>query len=345
MYDRGTVPGSTLSLTDAEAINGFHGRLPGTVSLIGYGNLYLDQQRVGNPLPVPVLASTLTAPPILPFATTSDRLANIRDFGANAIGITESGSYQKLREILGPERYIPTQLANVVRNLNLTSVERVGMQRQITDLCETLNRSDPTRFVDLSKERTISRNFVNLPQGLGFEKFLYQVLLGYELLLRLRNQPVTTSYRNRIGQKISANLLISEQWLHNVQLQSNYSTTDVQGSPITSGIEVSYVFRPQIHDQQVEGLIRFAELLSWPYMHETRAFMENIFSDLQARNPIGLDILDWIFGLVLPGKEFRLRIMSCLAFATESTKSFQSPLFYVPGLVLPSQTYWPSGSV
>ena len=218
------------------------------------------------------------------------------------------------------------------------------MQRQITELCQALNRNDPIQFVDLSNSRNISTHFLS-PGALGFNKFEYQMLLNYELLLRLRKEPSTTSYTNRIGRKISASLLISEQWMQNVRLTFQYAPTNLgQLFGNVTAFGAHYIFRSLIHDRQVEGMIRFAELLGWPYMHETRAYMENVINDLQSMTPIGMEVLDWVFGLILPGKEFRLRIMACLAYATTSTRSFKDPPYYTSGLVLPQKSYWPNGS-
>lgn len=334
MYMRASFPGSILAKFDSETTNGYEGRLPGTVSLLGYGALYIDQQQAAYPPLVPVLATATTPPPTVPLTTINNRVRDIIDYGAIAIGTTDVECYNNLRAILGPET-----------NNQLSHAERVKMQRQITELCQALNRLDPTQFVDLSKSRNISSHFLS-PGALGFNKFEYQMLLSYELLLRLRKEPSTISYSNRIGRKISADLLISEQWMQNVRLTFQYLPNNTLGQ-LFGGITTfgaHYVFRSLIHDRQVEGMLRFAELLGWPYMHETRAYMENVINDLQSMTPIGLEVLDWIFGLMLPGKEFRLRIMACLVYATTSTRSFRDPPFYTSGLVLPQKSYWPNGS-
>jgi hypothetical protein len=156
------------------------------------------------------------------------------------------------------------------------------------------------------------------------------------LLVRLRlERGVESQYRNLIGDHISSTLIISEQWVKNVQAPQGFFSLAVGG-----------LFRPKNYGQQIEGLVKFAELMAWPYLRETRDHMENTIANLQAGGTELIDIHDWLFGLLLPGREFRFRIMSCLAISSASTKALRSPPpFYNSGLVLPTQSYWPRRSV
>ena len=54
---------------------------------------------------------------------------------------------------------------------------------------------------------------------------------------------------------------------------------------------------------------------------------------------------DWLYGLSLPGKYFRLAIMSCLALACPTTKHIGSAPYYDSGLVVGDKSYWPKRSV
>ena len=333
-------PGTTLLDRDPEVADGYDGRLPGTLSISGYDSAYFDQQCRASIRYRPVVYTDLTAPPTIPFQTAMTRLADFRDFGVSTIGHTPAVTYQKLRALLGPDRCLPNSLGQTeIRNSHLAEAARISMRSQITELCKILNWNDPNRFVDLSKSRSICTHFLQ-PGQLGFEKFLSQVLLGYELLVRLRKEPATTSYVNLIGDKISANLLISDRWVRHIRIGLDYSQLLA-----TSGPQFLYTFDSQIANRQVDGLLRFAELMSWPHIHETREYMENALIDLRSGRTVFYEIVDWLFGLILPGQEFRLRIMSCLALATESTRSMRDPPFYSSGLVLASTTYWPRETV
>lgn len=57
-----------------------------------------------------------------------------------------------------------------------------------------------------------------------------------------------------------------------------------------------------VHEKQVEGLLKFAEILKWPYLNETCDAVEDVYSDLRYGKTIPFDLYDWIFGLVLSGK-------------------------------------------
>src|SRR5262245_50168909 len=97
-----------------------------------------------------------------------------------------------------------------------SGTEKFKMQRQITELCQILNKYVPQQFVDLSQVGNISSQFLGSTGGIGLTKFEWQILLGCELVIRLLKEPRTTSYRGRIGDKVSANLIISDMWMKNV---------------------------------------------------------------------------------------------------------------------------------
>jgi len=193
----------------------------------------------------------------------------------------------------------------------------------------------------------ICGQFMSTTAGaLGFDRFLWQILLGSELIVRLLKEPKTTSYHGRIGDKISANLVISDQWMKNVDVVPKLSPVDINGNALPAGVfDWLTVFRSRIHERQVEGMIRFAELLEWPWIPETRAYMENVMNDLEMIRPIPFDVSDWIFGLLLPGKKYRHKIMSCLIASTASISGVRSPPFHDSGLALGNKSYWPSRSV
>jgi hypothetical protein len=97
------IPGNTLLETDVEIAENYLGRLPGTVSVLGYAQEYLQQQRVSRPRLVPIMQST-TILPIRPArATIQTRLTDLRSQG---LFLTEREQYIKLRELLGPDRSV-----------------------------------------------------------------------------------------------------------------------------------------------------------------------------------------------------------------------------------------------
>jgi tetratricopeptide (TPR) repeat protein len=100
-------------------------------------------------------------------------------------------------------------------------------------------------------------------------------------------------------------------------------------------------FHSLIHEQQVEGLLLFAERMKWPYINELRDYAEDVYSNLRGGTGIDIDLHDWLYGLVLPGKWFSFKIMTALILCTPSIKS-QTGIsrYYECGLSLPTRSYW-----
>lgn len=218
-----------------------------------------------------------------------------------------------------------------------------------------LNRSlydAPSRFIDFSIARNISNNTFgsSVGDGIGLKNFLFQILLGAELLIRLRKEPVTTSYVGLVTDAISALLVLSDLWMQNVTIQcprAPATTTSLTSSTLTANLPIpKYTLIAMQHQLQAEGLIRFGETISWPYMDEARNYIENAYQNLIANTQtVDLDTCDWLYGLTRPGKIFRHRIMCCLVYASPSVRSLNPAPFWDNGLVVKNKSYWPKRSV
>jgi hypothetical protein len=100
------------------------------------------------------------------------------------------------------------------------------------------------------------------------------------------------------------------------------------------------------NQRQGEALIRFGEAMEWPYMSEARNFIENVYQDLVAGRPASSwDIYDWLYGLVLPGRIHRHRIMSCLVHSTPTIRSINSAPYWENGIIVKDKSYWPRRTV
>src|ERR1700753_4334221 len=163
---------------------------------------------------------------------------------------------------------------------------------------------EPTRFRDFSKAPPFTSLLLSANMTTRRD-FLFQVLLGAELLLRLRMQAMLTplvSYTSYITEYSSTLMVLADLFMLNVQ-----STK----SPALTGTGYQYKFVALNHRENANGLLRFAEALSWPFVDEAREVLETAYSDLVGGSTtVGWDLRDWLFGLVLPGKFFRHRIMS-----------------------------------
>jgi hypothetical protein len=214
----------------------------------------------------------------------------------------------------------------------LSANETVGSGRHIAELCEIL---DADVFDDFSKFRHIF-NFFLRPGGL--QKFLSQMVVGYELLVRLQREKSTKRYIDLIGPKALGSLVIADRSMKNMKIRFlDSENAEVPYSDSAPQIE----FLVSNRERQIDGILTFARLMRWPYMDELR---KSVGHDVDVFRPGDVEpaLLDWLLGLTLPGKEFRARIMRCVMAATESTRHVPHATNFLEGLVLPDGTYWPT---
>ena len=95
-----------------------------------------------------------------------------------------------------------------------------------------------------------------------------------------------------------------------------------------------------IHEQQVEGLLHFAERIKWPYINEVRDYAEDAYSTIRGGGEINVHLHDWLFGITLPGKWFSFKIMTALILCTQSiVQKVRIAHYYECGLSLPTRSY------
>jgi hypothetical protein len=217
-----------------------------------------------------------------------------------------------------------------------------------------VNRSsfaEPSRFIDLSRTRTFTNRLLSV-RSTGSEimlrDFLFQVLLGAEILIRLRLQPINTSYASLITDKITTMIVLADLFMQNVQITpiqnpyANVTVTPGQPAPAVP----RYSFYACIHQQQVEGLLRFAEGMAWPYLDEARGTIENSYPALAAGTAdMSWDVCDWLFGFSLPGKIFRHRIMAVLIDVSPTVRALNASPYFENGLIVKNKSYWPKRTV
>ncbi|KAF3927865.1 hypothetical protein ABW20_dc0104150 [Dactylellina cionopaga] len=315
-------PGCTLIDLDMEVSKIGEGRFPGTYSVSGYSEVYRAQQLET----APILPITLSSVHALPEVTIDQIVSRMTVLKYNRLlPETNMQMYENLRKFLGPDPY-PNQ----------TDADKANLRNQITDICYVLNRVDAARYVDLSNCRHLTNNTLGTTaQGIGLKNFLFQIMLGCELLVRLLKEPANASYTGLISHNISANLVISDLWMQNIDTRRE---TTAAGLP-------RHLLISLVHQRQCEGLIRFAETIKWPYMDEARNYIEGAYNDLITGKAIGFDMCDWLFGLVRPGKLFRHLIMNCMVYSSPTIRDFQGAPTFTCGLVLHNRSYWPRRSV
>jgi hypothetical protein len=97
-------------------------------------------------------------------------------------------------------------------------------------------------------------------------------------------------------------------------------------------------------ERQIDGLIRFAEILKWPHLRAARANIEDAALRLTAGESLGASLVDWLYCALLPGKWASVHIMGALVECTPQVDINTFP-FFESGLSLESVSYWRTSSV
>ncbi|KAK6535039.1 hypothetical protein TWF281_006337 [Arthrobotrys megalospora] len=116
-----------------------------------------------------------------------------------------------------------------------------------------------------------------------------------------------------------------------LEKQHNDEKYDINGRSVE--------FHSKIHERQVEGLIMFAEKMKWPWVHEVREAAEDVYAKIRGGAVTPFHVVDWIFGLTLPGEWMALKIMSTMVLLTESVKGQGIAPFYDCGFVTEKKSY------
>lgn len=220
--------------------------------------------------------------------------------------MTDQRAWDELKEFLGHQNSTPS---------------RHDMRSQASHISRWLNRGD--LFHDFRTIGCVGLIMFNEE----YYNDLWQILLAYELRLR-RKIGWTCSPTPRV----TVAMEIAERWQQGVRLE------------IEEGSTVAHT-HSLVHERQVEGLIRFAEELSWPHLAEVRDNVESAYVRLRSGTKLKLALRDWLFGIVLPGREFSCAIMSALVVSTSSLEITPKNLHPTFSFVLADQSYWRSTDV
>ncbi|WQF81601.1 Putative prion-inhibition and propagation, HeLo domain, HeLo domain superfamily [Colletotrichum destructivum] len=243
------------------------------------------------------------------------RLLQVR----RSLARTEEQAKKNIEELIGPSSFTPAR-GEAGSGWGTKTF-------RISDLLSTLNRAD--MFDDVRD--SVSLVAVALrpqgPQGgFGFANFLFQMVLAYELKLLLdRERDIVFG---NYGPGIIATVTAAERWIDGVLVK----VTD----PKKEKIEMFSL----VHERQVEGLVRFAELMAWPLLGEMRSYIEDAYAHIRAGVRTSSHLWDWLFGTMLPGNAFVFTIMSALVAASPSIAGLGAPRYFASGLVLNDRSYW-----
>jgi hypothetical protein len=144
----------------------------------------------------------------------------------------------------------------------------------------------------------------------------------------MRMQRLSDVGFGNVSPRIVAAMHASERWLDGIQVELP--------DPNDNSIELQSL----VHERQVEGLIRFAEIMAWPALGEMRIFAEEAYASLRRGMTSSTHLWDWLYGLMLPGDGFIFAIMAALVAATPSLRHLEAAEYYGSGLVLKDRSYW-----
>ncbi|KAG0053515.1 hypothetical protein BGZ83_000932 [Gryganskiella cystojenkinii] len=296
--------GPKFDSLDVEITDKYEGALPGTLTAKAYAAEMTLLAKKDNS--IRFVFSSRLPPEGLTVIKLVERLTDLQ---ANGLWPTynERDLYNELHKYVGPD--------------GSTWVDpnyKYQMHQQVSELVDVLNNRD--RFVDFTDESSISLYF----QVLGIADTIYQILLATELRLRLpRQDHYFTGMETRV---LKSSLIVSKRWIDHVRL-SIVEDNQVQ-------------WRSNIHEQQIDGLVRFADLMDWPYMESLRPQAETVYANMLGGEIISSHIWDWLFGVIVPGKYTSFKIMTALVLLTPETKHLESAPCYDSGLKLEDATYW-----
>ncbi|KAL1914536.1 uncharacterized protein VTP21DRAFT_8161 [Calcarisporiella thermophila] len=322
---------------------------PGTVTIQGFGLECWDyEEHFGKQYEKTILVNYADIPSI-PAKKLLRRLHELR-VGAGTLGWNSKRDYEDLKEFTGNMGVTYTKTEYAYDHMN-----------QISGLYSLLNRQDV--FVNFGQVSSVA---LAAYSENNFWNFLWQMILGKELARRLNQFPDASI--SGFTPKVLTTLIAADCWLNNVEIvledlkesedekaegkgkgKEAEETKDEESNPRDDAYDItekSIQLHSHVHEKQVEGLLRFAEILKWPYMNETRDYAEDIYSNLRSGSTINLNLWDWLFGTVLPGKWAAHKIMTALVLCTPSlVKDLRIAKYFDNGLSLPNQSYWRSRTV
>ena len=192
-------------------------------------------------------------------------MGGLTELGDGSVGLTKN-----LDKLLGTEGKV-----------FLAPRGRYDRALQVIHLLAVLNRSDI--FVDLRGRSSLRRAALDA----GMCSFLYQMIVAYELKLRLA-RPGGIEFHTLTGRAVSA-MQAAERWVDGVDVRM----------PDRTRPHIEMYSR--VHNQQVGGLLRFAELMAWPALEETREFVEVAYADMNDGMRFNIHLWDWRSTPCCPG--------------------------------------------
>jgi len=306
---------------DVEASRSNLGSVPGSITIAGYIE---ETQRYYDPSQYSKRGPARLAPNISHIASEEvlyKRLAELKD-DEFLLNNDPSQDSELLQEVLGD------------KSLYSRSAGPYHLDEQIEDLKIYLcNRRN---CLDFSNILSVLSAVLGDDDGRDIGNFLSQVILSKELSRRL-------NFKNeRVHSQFLANsIIISNRFLEGATLIA-FDKSETGRSRALRDLDLR--LNCDRSDGQIDGLVRFAELLKWPYLDTARTVIEDTALRLSCGEGVGASTADWIYCTSLPGKWASLHAMSTLVECTPDLDIDYFP-FFEGGLSLNGTSYWRTSSV
>lgn len=263
-------------------------------------------------------------------AETAEQMGKAEDYKNQGNEALKKNEYQKAVELY--TEAIKLDLSNAIYRCN-RSAAMIGL--------EMYEEAEGDAHIATLLDSKYAKAWSRLGMAMFKRGDAKRAKKAYERAIQVAGKDATVQMRHglasakeKIKEKVKA--INSEKDVAKLHsLSSAYSDEDWE----ISGKTLS--FNSLIHEQQVEGLLLFAERMRWPYINEVRDYAEDVYSSVLAGGSIDVDLYDWLYGIVLPGKLFAVKIMRALILCTPSMKDKAGIAPYWDcGLVLPTRSYW-----
>ena len=309
-----------MKYLDVEASRQYLGSVPGSLSIAGYIEetaRHFNHQSTRGPKQRTVNVSRHLASQEVLY----NRLAELK-YDHYPVDNDPSQDSELLQEVLGD------------KSLYGRSTGPYQFDEQIEDLKSHLGNE--RNWVDFTRVLSVLTAVLGNENGRDLGTFLSQVILSKELSRRLHHK-----HEQADSQFLATSIIVSNRFLEGATLVA-FDKSQTGRSRALQDLDLR--LQCDRSDRQIDGLVRFAELLKWPYLDTARTIIEDTPLKLSYGESVGASTGDWMYCTSLPGKWASLHAMSALVECTPDLNIDYFP-YFEGGLALNGSSYWRMSSV
>ncbi|KAJ5819548.1 hypothetical protein N7474_005139 [Penicillium riverlandense] len=222
-----------------------------------------------------------------------------------------------------------------LRHTWLDPDENIELRHQITDLLGEITSSILPNLEEKGSMSLVAFHEKLDPDShYRFVDFMRQLLLAREANLRI--QRAKRRWYGGITSRAIYDMVAADLFARHMEPKD--------------GPEQGYTPSPGVVKQQLDGVIKFADEMRWPYADEIRQAAIKLQNMVLDEMDIDLRVADWICGWVLPGGTFSMTLVAVL-YNLSSTLRGHLPIGAIRlnsgcfGIIFPHASYWNVRSV